>query len=91
MQQGARETGADRLTLEDVNAEIDAVRALGMDESRRRYQRAGLRGSVAVRNAGHDRSLTVAGRRPVLSSQGFIDSARGRGERVAPTEEEGAR
>ena len=26
MQQGARETGADRLTLEDVNAEIDAVR-----------------------------------------------------------------
>ena len=26
MQKGAREAGADRLTLEDVNAEIDAVR-----------------------------------------------------------------
>ncbi len=26
MQQRARETGADRLTIEDVNAEIDAVR-----------------------------------------------------------------
>ncbi len=26
LQQGARETGADRLTLEDVNAEIEAVR-----------------------------------------------------------------
>ena len=26
MQQRARETGADRMTLEDVNAEIDAVR-----------------------------------------------------------------
>ena len=26
MQRGARETGADRLTLEDVNAEIDAAR-----------------------------------------------------------------
>ena len=26
MQQRARETGADRLTLDDVNAEIDAVR-----------------------------------------------------------------